>query len=94
MRFQSGLEADQNRRILKDLQYTKCHKQLQELHEYKENLRKGQDDANKLNKLRQIEGYFAHVQPGMRIAGLRNRPNMVAKQKELLASIGLSSMPM
>ena len=37
----SGREADQRRRILKDLQHAKRHQDLQELHEKKEKMRMG-----------------------------------------------------
>ncbi len=41
------MEADRSRRILKDIQYAKRHKDLQELHEYREKMRKGVEDAQK-----------------------------------------------
>ncbi len=42
-----GLEADRNRRILKDIQWAKRHKDLAELHEYKEKMRTGTEDMSK-----------------------------------------------
>ena len=45
--FPSSLEADKNRRMLKDVQWAKRHKDLQELHEYKEKMRKGAEDTTK-----------------------------------------------
>ena len=39
--FPSSMEADRNRRMLKDVQWAKRHKDLQELHEYKEKMRHG-----------------------------------------------------
>ncbi len=67
----SGRQADQQRRILKDLQWVKRHKDLNELHEYKEKMRKGAESASKINELRRIEGYLAHLQPGARIAEIK-----------------------
>ena len=69
------------------------HKDLQELHEYKEKMRQGGEDATKINELRRIEGYLARVQPKARLAYIHNRPDMVAKREELLKSVGLSSTP-
>ena len=43
----SGREADQARRMVKDIQYSKRHKDLQELHIWKEQMRKGADDMRK-----------------------------------------------
>ncbi len=63
----SGRGADQQRRILKDVQWAKRHKDLQELHEYKEKMRKGVESASKINELRRIEGYLAPLQPHARI---------------------------
>ena len=96
MKYQhiSGLEADKNRRILKDLQFAKRHKDLQELHEYKEKMRKGAEQMSKINELRRIEGYLAHLQPGARLAHIQKQPHMVKAREELLASIGLSQTPM
>ncbi len=88
------MEADRSRRILKDIQYAKRHKDLQERHEYKDKLRKGQEDATRINELRRIEGYLARIQPGMRLAYIQNRPDMLAKKQELLASIGLKDTPL
>ena len=96
MKYQpvSGREADQQRRILKDVQWAKRHKDLQELHEYKEKMRRGAESASKLNELRRVEGYLAHLQPGARIAEIRSQPHLVEARKKLLASIGLNSTPM
>ena len=96
MKYQhiSGLEADRNRRILKDLQHARRHKDLQELHEYKEKMRKGAEQMSKINEMRRIEGYLAHLQPGARLAHIQNQPHMVKAREELLASIGLNQTPM
>ncbi len=90
----SGRQADQQRRILKDLQWAKRHKDLNELHEYKEKMRKGAESASKINELRRIEGYLAHLQPGARIAEIKNQPHLVEARKKLLASIGLNQTPL
>ena len=92
--FPSSLEADRNRRMLKDVQWAKKHKDLQELHEYKEKMRQGAEDATKINELRRIEGYLAHLQPGARLAHIQNQPHMVKAREELLASIGLNQTPL
>ena len=92
--FPSSMEADKNRRMLKDVQWAKRHKDLQELHEYKEKMRKVAEDVTKINELRRIEGYLSRVQPHARLSYIHNRPDMVAKREELLKSIGLSSTPM
>ena len=92
--FTSGLESDRQRRILKDIQWAKRHKDLQELHDFKEKMRHGQETANKINELRRIEGYMAHSQPHSRLAYLRMRPDMEDHRKKLLQSIGLSSTPL
>ena len=89
----SGREADQQRRILKDLQWAKRHKDLTELHEYKEKLRKGAEHASKLNELRRVEGYLAHLQPGARISEIKNQPHLEEARKRLLESIGLNVPP-
>ena len=96
MKFQhvSGLEADRQRRIRKDLVHAKRHKDMQELHEYKEKMRQGAEDASKINELRRIEGYLSRVQPHARLSYIHNRPDMVAKRAELVKSVGLSSTPM
>ena len=96
MKYQhiSGREADQRRRILKDLQRAQRHKTLQELHEYRDKMRKGAEDASKINELRRIEGYLAHLQPGARIHEIRQQPHLVEARKKLLASIGLDATPM
>ena len=91
--FPSSMEADRSRRILKDIQYAKRHKDLAELHEYREKLRKGAEDAQN-NELRRIEGYLSRIQPHSRLSYIHSRPDMVAKRKELLESIGLHSTPM
>ncbi len=90
----SGREADQQRRILKDIQWATKHKDLQELHEYKEKMRRGAESASKLNELRRIGGYSARLQPGSRIAEIKNQPHLVEARTRLLASIGLNSTPM
>ena len=58
MKYQhiSGREADQPRRILRDVQSAKRHNDLQELHEYRAKMRRGADQAAKMNELRRIEG--------------------------------------
>ena len=94
MKYISGLEADRNRRLIRDMQAAKRHKQMSELHEYKEKLRKGQETAQKINELRRIEGYLARLQPHSRIREIQRRPDMEAAKAKLLASIGLSSTPM
>ena len=96
MKYQhiSGLEADKNRRILKDVQFAKRLKDLKELHEYKEKMRKGAEQMPQINELRRIEGYLAHLQPGARLAHIQNQPHMVKAREELLASIGLNQTPM
>ncbi len=90
----SGREADQQRRILKDLQYAKRHEDLAELHEYKEKMRKGAEDVAKINELRRIEGYLAHLQPASRIAEIKRQPHLEEARDKLLASIGLNRTPM
>ena len=94
MKYISGLEADRNRRLVRDMQAAKRHKQMTELHEYREKLRKGAEDARKVNELRRIEGYLAHLQPGARIREIQRQPHMEAAREKLLASIGLKSTPM
>ena len=89
-----GDAADRQRRILKDIQYAKRHKNLQELHEYKQKMRRDVEAAGKINELRRIEGYLARIQPGMRLAYIQNRLDMLEKRKQLHASIGLSSTPL
>ena len=73
MKYQhiSGREADKNRRLGRDMQSAKRHKDLRELHEFREHMRKGAEDANKINELRRIEGYLAHLQPGSRIREIK-----------------------
>ena len=63
MKYQhiSGREADKRRRLLRDMQSAKRHKDLQELHEFKEKMRAGAESASKINELRRIEGYLAHL---------------------------------
>ena len=58
MKYQhiSGREADKRRRLLRDIQSAKRHKDLQELHEFKEKMRAGAESASKINELRRIEG--------------------------------------
>ena len=94
MKYISGLEAARNRRLVRDMQSAKRHKELTELHEYKEKLRKGADDAMKINELRRIEGYLARLQPHARINEIKRRPDMEAAREKLLASIGLKATPM
>ena len=48
----SGREADQARRMVKDIQYSKRHKDLQELHIWREQMRKGANDMSKINEWR------------------------------------------
>ena len=88
-----GREADQARRMVKDIQYSKRHKDLQELHLWKEQMRKGADDMSKINELRRMEGYLAHLQPGSRIRNIKNQPHIKKARDELLASIGLQTTP-
>ena len=83
----SGREADKQRRILQDLQWAKRHKDLTELHEYKEKLRKGAEQVSKINELRRVEGYLAHLQPGSRIHNIRNQPHLEEARKKLIESI-------
>ena len=92
-RHLSGREAEQNRRILKDIQSAKRHKDLQELHAYKEKMRRGAETAAKINELRRIEGYLAPLQPHARITEIKNQPHLVEARRKLLASIGLNSTP-
>ena len=96
MKYQhiSGREADKRRRLLRDLQSAKRHKDLQELHEFKEKMRAGAESANKINELRRIEGYLAHLQPGARINEMRNQPHLKKAREQLLESIGLKETPM
>ena len=79
MKYQhiSGLEEDQRRRILKGVQFAKRRKDLQELHAYKEKMRKGAEQMSKINELRRIGGDLAHLQPGARLAHIQNQPHMV-----------------
>ena len=96
MKYQhiSGREADKNRRLLRGMQSAKRHKDLQELHEFKEKMRAGADSANKNNELRRIEGYLAHLQPGARIHEIRQQPHLQKARQQLLDSIGLKETPM
>ena len=96
MKYQhiSGREADKNRRLLRDMQSAKRHKDLQELHEYREKMRAGAESASKINELRRVEGYLAHLQPGGRIHEIRNQPHLKKAREELLASIGVKETPM
>ena len=87
------MEADRNRRMLKDVQWAKKHKDLQELHIWREQMRKGADDMRKINELRRMEGYLAHLQPGSRIRSIQNQPHIKRARDELLASIGLQTTP-
>ena len=80
--------------MIRDIQYAKRHKDLQELHEYKEKMRQDQETHSKINELRRLEGYLAHLQPGARISYIQNRPDMKARRDALLASIGLKETPM
>ena len=89
----SGREADQARRMVKDIQYSKRHKDLQELHIWREQMRKGANDMSKINELRRMEGYLAHLQPGSRIRSIQNQPHIKRARDELLASIGLQTTP-
>ena len=57
-------------------------------------MRKGAEQMSKINELRRIEGYLAHLQPGARLAHIQNQPHMVKAREELLASIGLNQTPM
>ena len=41
------------------------------------------EDAAKINELRRIEGYLAHLQPGARIHEIRNQPHLVEARKRL-----------
>ena len=95
MKYQhiSGREADRNRRLLRDVQSAKRHKDLQELHEYKEKMRRGAESAAKINELRRIEGYLAPLQPHARINEIKNQPHLVEARRKLLESIGLNSTP-
>ena len=96
MKYQhiSGREADKRRRLLRDIQSAKRYKNLQELHEFKEKMRAGAESANKINELRRIEGYLAHLQPGARIHEIRNQPHLQKARQQLLDSIGLKETPM
>ena len=76
----SGLEAARARRLVKDIQHAKRHKEMQELHIYKEQMRKGAEDMSKLNELRRIEGYLAHLQPGSRIRHIEDQAH-IKKQR-------------
>ncbi len=89
----SGREADQQRRILRDVQSAKRHKDLQELHEYREKMRRGADQASKINELRRVEGYLAPLQPHARINEIKNQPHLVEARRNRLESIGLNSTP-
>ena len=93
MKYQhvSGLEADKNRRLLRDVQTAKRHKDLNELHEFREKMRRGAESANQINELRRIDGYLAPLQPGARINEIKNRPHLVEARRKLLESIGLNS---
>ena len=95
MKYQhvSGREADQQRRILRDISYAKRHKDLQELHEHREKMRRGAEEMGKLNELRRVEGYLAHLQPGSRIRHVQNQPHLVEAKRKLLESIGLNQAP-
>ena len=57
-------------------------------------MRAGAESANKLNELRRIEGYLAHLQPGARIHEIRNQPHLQKARQQLLDSIGLKETPM
>ena len=57
-------------------------------------MRAGAESANKINELRRIEGYLAHLQPGARIHEIRNQPHLKKAREELLASIGVKETPM
>ena len=89
----SGREADQARRMVKDIQYSKRHKDLQELHIWREQMRKGADDMRKINELRRMEGYLAHLQPGSRIRHVQDQDHIRKARDDLLASIGLQTTP-
>ncbi len=86
--FPSSLEADRNRRMLKDWQQVGSHKQLQELHEYREKMRKSAEDATKIKELRRIEGYLSRIQPGVRLSYIANRPDMLAKRRSCSQALG------
>ena len=86
----SGLEADRNRRLIRDLKTAKRHKDMTELNEYREKMRRGAESANQLNELRRVEGYLARLQPGARIAEIQNQPHLVEARRKLLESIGLN----
>ena len=88
----SGLEADRARRLVKDIQFSKRHKDLQELHIWREQMRKGADDMSKINELRSMEGYLAHLQPGSRIRHVEDQPHIKQAKADLLASIGLGNV--
>jgi len=88
----SGLEAARARRLVKDIQHSKRHKDLRELHIYREQMRKGAEDMSKLNELRRIEGYLAHLQPGSRIRHVEDQPHIKQAKADLLASIGLGNV--
>ena len=88
----SGLEAARARRLVKDIQHSKRHKDLRELHIYREQMRKGAEDMSKLNELRRIEGYLAHLQPGSRIRHVEDQPHIKKAKADLLASIGLGNV--
>ena len=89
----SGREADQARRMVKDITYSKRHKDLQELHIWREQMRKGADDMRKINELRRMEGYLAHLQPGSRIRHVQDQDHIRTARDRLLASIGLQTTP-
>ena len=89
----SGLEAARARRLVEEIQHSKRHQDLRELHIYREQMRKGAEDMSKLNELRRIEGYLAHLQPGSRIRSIQNQPHIKRARDDLLASIGLQSTP-
>ena len=85
------MEADKNRRMLKDVQWAKRHKDLQELHEYKEKMRKGQMTPQKQTScgvLRATSHAPSHMQ-----GSLTSTVAQTCSQQgeELLKNIGLSS---
>ena len=96
MKYQhiSGREADKNRRLVRDMQSAKRHKDLRELHEYREHMRKGAEDMVKINELRRIEGYLAHLQPGSRIREIQKQPHLEEAKRKLLESLGLNAPPL
>ena len=48
---------------------------------------------SKINELRRMEGYLAHLQPGSQIRNIKNQPHIKKARDELLASIGLQTTP-